>query len=110
MTRNLLSPRRPSKSYEFECKGLHFTATVGYYEDGRPGEIFISAPHHSSSPVESVVRDMAIAASIALQHGAPLEVLAKATTRDAQGRPDSALGEILDILIREQEDAQALGS
>lgn len=41
--------------------------------------------------------DAAIAASLALQHGCPVEVLRKALSRDARGNPLSPLGVALDV-------------
>jgi len=39
--RERLPDRRPSVSFSFECNGLHYTATISRYAEGRLAEIFI---------------------------------------------------------------------
>jgi hypothetical protein len=41
-------------------------------------------------------RDAAVAASLALQFGCPLEVLQRALLRDSHGRPSTPLGAAID--------------
>jgi ribonucleoside-diphosphate reductase alpha chain len=48
--------------------------TVGLYEDGRPGELFINAGK-AGSTLNSLLDIIGIQASFALQYGIPLEVL-----------------------------------
>jgi hypothetical protein len=50
----------------------------------------------TSSFAGVMASDAAIAASLALQHGCPVEVLRKALSRDARGNPLSPLGVALD--------------
>jgi phage protein D len=45
--------------------------------------------------------DSAVLASLALQHGVPLDVLRHALMRDAKGRPTSPLGLVLDRVATE---------
>jgi hypothetical protein len=59
-------------------------------------EIFLSN-HRSGSQADANARDAAIAASLAFQHGCPLEALRGALLRDMQGRPATPLGVALDI-------------
>jgi hypothetical protein len=83
--RTRLANRRPSISFGIEVAGLCYTATISRYPDGRIGEIFL----HNTKPAsnsDSYARDAAIAASLALQYGCPLDVLRRALLRDAQGR------------------------
>ena len=40
--RERLPNRRASKTFAFECNGLHYLATVSQFADGRLAEIFIS--------------------------------------------------------------------
>jgi hypothetical protein len=47
-------------------------------------------------------RDAAIVFSFAAQHGADLDALRKAISRDAQGRPSGPLGAALDRLAAER--------
>jgi hypothetical protein len=43
-----------------------------------------------------------VAASLALQFGCPLHVLQRAVLRDPQGRPSTALGAALDLIIADE--------
>jgi hypothetical protein len=95
--RHRLPDRRAAESFDLEVAGLRYTATVGFYPDGRIGELFI-VNHKAGSEAGIWASDSAIAASIALQFGMPLEVLQHAVRRDAQGRALSPLGVALDML------------
>jgi hypothetical protein len=83
-------------TFGFECNGLRYTATIGFYDDSRVGEIFLGN-HRADSHVDACARDSAILASIALQHSVPLDVLRKALLRDGQGRPSTPIGVALDL-------------
>src|SRR5262249_34496506 len=95
--RECLRNRRASQSFEFEIAGLRYTATVSLYPDGRVGEIFLQN-HKPGSQSDSNARDAAVAASLALQFGCPLDVLRRALLRDSQGNPSTPLGAALDII------------
>jgi hypothetical protein len=96
-TREELPSRRLSQNFTFELGGLKFTATVGYYPDGRIGELFLNN-HKQGNPSDINARDSAIACSFALQHGADINALRKALSRDGKGIALSPLGAALDIL------------
>ena len=95
--RRRLPQRRPSLSFSFECATLRYSCTVSWYDDGRLGEIFLGN-HRADSHADACAKDAAILASLALQHGAPLDVLRKALLRDSQGRPATPIGCALDLL------------
>jgi hypothetical protein len=97
MTRERLDNRRPSEILGFEALGLLFTRSVSRYPDGRPAEVFIDN-HKCGSAVGTLARDMAIAVSFALQHGADVEVIRRALCRDGKGRP---LGVLLDLIVED---------
>ena len=46
----------------------------------------------------SIARDAAVAISLALQHGTPIETIRRAVTRGGRGEPASVLGAIVDAL------------
>jgi hypothetical protein len=52
----------------------------------------------SQTAIEAVARDAAIIVSIALQHGADIEVISHALTRDDDGRPASLIGAAVEAL------------
>lgn len=96
-TRQNLPARRASETLEFEADGLRYIATIGRYDDGRPGEIFVNAARLDTG-VDVAISDAAVAVSIALQYGVPVDVLAHAMKRDATGKPRGPLGHVLDLL------------
>jgi ribonucleoside-diphosphate reductase alpha chain len=53
---------------------MKFYFTVGLYEDGRPGEIFIKADR-SGTLASGALEGVAIMMSLGLQYGIPMEVL-----------------------------------
>jgi hypothetical protein len=99
-TRERLPNRRPAETFELEVAGLKYTATVGRFLDGRIGELFL-CNHKSNSAADTNARDAAIAFSFAIQHGADLEMIRKALSRDSQSRATGPLGAALDIIAGE---------
>ena len=97
MTRQRLPDRRNSTVFCFECNSLHYTASASWFDDGRLGEVFVGN-HRADSHADSCAKDAAILASIALQFGAPLDVLRRALLRDSHGRPSTPIGCALDLL------------
>jgi hypothetical protein len=93
--RERLPNRRLAISTDFERDGASFELTAGYYPDGRPGELFLSADR-ANSLLDFLMSDAAILASIALQYGASLDELRHAMKRDTRGQPSSPIGEALD--------------
>jgi hypothetical protein len=105
MTRQRLPDRRDSIVLCFECNSLHYTASASRFDDGRLGEVFVGN-HRVDSHADACAKDAAILASIALQFGAPLDVLRRALLRDAQGRPSTPIGVALDLLADGWNDAR----
>jgi ribonucleoside-diphosphate reductase alpha chain len=105
ITREQLPHRRASISLRFDVNGLNYTATYSKFADGRIAEIFL-ASHKSGSQADANCRDAAVAASLALQFGCPLDVLRNALLRDIRGMAATPLGVVLD-LVAEQEDINA---
>jgi hypothetical protein len=100
MTERLrLKNRRASTTFELEVGGLHYTCSVGRFPDGRVGEVFLQN-HKPGSQSDFNARDAAVAASLALQFGCPLEVLQRALLRDARGKASTPLGAALDVIAR----------
>lgn len=102
MMRERLLNRRAAETFEFTHitpAGVPqvFTATLGYYEDGRIGEVFLTCGR-TGTDLDVATRDSAIALSLALQHGCPLQVVAPAFLRNARGVPEGPLGTLVDIL------------
>lgn len=97
--REPLPARRRSETLRIEVDAQVFHVTVGYYAGGRrPGEIFITSPKGSQTFAAIQAADSAVAASLALQHGCPIEVLRGAFLRTAQGGPAGVLAAALDAI------------
>jgi hypothetical protein len=96
--RNRLPNRRPAESFELQVEGLRYTATVGRFPDGKIGELFLSN-RKSDSSADTAARDCGILLSLALQHGADLETIRRALSRDSQGRANGPAGAALDIIM-----------
>ena len=102
MTRQRLENRRPCETFSFECNGQTYTATIGRFSDGRLAEIFLGNAKVGSHS-DSAAKDSAVVASLALQHGVPLESIRKALCRDSHGRASGPLGAALDIIARDNQ-------
>jgi hypothetical protein len=98
--RQRLPDRRPCISFQFECEGLRYTCTFSRFANGELGEVFL-ANHKNASGADVNARDAAIVASIALQYGAPVEVIQKALCRDSRCRPSGPLATALDLIAAE---------
>jgi ribonucleoside-diphosphate reductase alpha chain len=98
--RQRLPDRRAHELFDFDHGGLRFTAGIGRFGDGRLAEIFISNSK-GGSQADCNVRDASVVASIALQYGAPLDVIRKALMRDARGNGSGALAVALDLVAEE---------
>lgn len=73
-TRQKLDGTRTGRTHRFVVAGHKVFLTVGEFADGRPGEIFIRMSKVGST-MNGLLDAFAIAVSVALQYGAPLEVL-----------------------------------
>ena len=103
MSRNLLPARRHSLNFTVKFQGETYQVSVGFYPDGRPGEVFINRVMGKASAkvgrlLDDVCRDAAILISMCLQHGVRLTTLDHAVTRDGEGEPQTIVGAIVDLL------------
>ncbi len=72
--RRKLPAERQALTHRFEIGGHEGYITVGLYEDGTPGEIFVKMAKEGST-VSGLTNSFAIAVSFALQYGVPLDFL-----------------------------------
>jgi ribonucleoside-diphosphate reductase alpha chain len=63
---------RTSKTFSFRVADCHGYVTVGEYEDGRPGELFLKVAKQGST-LAGIMDAFAISVSHGLQYGVPLE-------------------------------------
>lgn len=121
-----LSPRRQSHTFDFEHSGQRYNATYSCFEVptnlgltyeekiklvesgifDRPAEIFVHTEKREND-MTALMRDAAILISIALQHGASIEVIQKALTRKEDGQsPASPISKCVDELIGDLHDSR----
>ena len=72
--RRRLPDERRALTHHFSIAGQEGYLTVGVYEDGLPGEIFITMAKQGST-ISGLMDAFATVVSLALQHGVPLRVL-----------------------------------
>jgi len=71
--REKLPVERASVTHKFSVGGHEGYITVGMYQDGRPGEIFIKMSKEGST-LSGVMDGLALTVSLGLQYGVPLKV------------------------------------
>ena len=74
--RKRLPETRIAKTHKFEIAGHEGYLTVGLFDDGTPGELFITMAKEGST-IGGLMDSIATLTSIALQHGVPLQTLVK---------------------------------
>jgi ribonucleoside-diphosphate reductase alpha chain len=77
--RERLPRRRASSTFAFRVADCEGYVTVGEYEDGRPGEVFMKVSKQGST-LAGIMDAFAIAVSLGLQHGVPLATYVKKYT------------------------------
>jgi ribonucleoside-diphosphate reductase alpha chain len=70
---------RTSKTFSFRVADCHGYVTVGEYEDGRPGELFLKVAKQGST-LAGIMDAFAISVSHGLQYGVPLEAFVEMFT------------------------------
>jgi hypothetical protein len=97
--REILPQRRTAETFKLRHgdQRAAYHITVGYFPDGRLGEIFIST-NQIGSAIDWIARDIAILMSLGLQHGCAIQTMCSALTRDADGTPTTIAGAVADKL------------
>ena len=72
--RERLPDTRQSITHKFNIAGHEGYMTTGLYDDGRPGELFLTMGKEGST-LGGLLDAIGILASVSLQHGVPLEAL-----------------------------------
>jgi ribonucleoside-diphosphate reductase alpha chain len=75
-SRNRMPNTRVSVTHKFEIAGHEGYITVGLYENGEPGELFIQMAKEGST-IGGLMDTVATLTSLSLQYGVPLESLVK---------------------------------
>ncbi len=77
--RQKLPRTRKSKTFSFRVADCHGYVTVGEFEDGRPGELFLKVAKQGST-LAGIMDAFAISVSHGLQYGVPLEAFCEMFT------------------------------
>lgn len=102
--RKRLPNRHASETFDFEVQG-HFgrpnhayTVNIGFYPNGKVGDVFLR--HKSGkagTDLDIATRELSIAISFALQHGATVEEMRAAFPRHGV-EAEGALGKLFDLI------------
>lgn len=99
--RRTLPNRRGHQVLQFGHAGFSYVGGIGRFEDdGAAAELFLDVTK-GGTEIEAWARDSAILASLALQFGAPVDVIRHALSRDGFDRPATPLAQLLDLLSAE---------
>ncbi len=94
MSRETLPNRRSSLTVPALVANTPTDVTLGFYPDGRLGEVFVD-PEKMTSTVALQCRDVAVLISLGLQHGASLDTIEAALLKHETGEPASFVGEVV---------------
>lgn len=76
MTKQPMPSERSSVTRKLKIGELEGYVTVGFYEDGKPGEVFLVI-QKSGTLERGLSHALALVISLALQHGVPLKAIAE---------------------------------
>ncbi len=99
MTRARLPHRRFAATSDLEHGGSRFTVTVGFYPDGRPGEVFTHGTR-TGSTLDGLLSDACVVVSLLLQHGVEPSDLAASMGRLGNAEPASVIGAVIDLVTQ----------
>lgn len=98
LDRERLPDRRPALNYTFVHANTPYEVTIGFYPDGRPGEVFVSG-YKVGAALQHMLVDAGIFISFALQRGATLEELRHSVAREEAGAPSSLIGLLVEFVF-----------
>jgi hypothetical protein len=98
VTHQRLPNRRGHELLTFKHDRISYRVPVGRFADGGLAEIFLNTAKHGTA-LDVNVRDAAVAASLLLQHGCPIDTLRQALTRNGDGSGSGPLARALDLLV-----------
>jgi ribonucleoside-diphosphate reductase alpha chain len=100
--RERMSRKRKSVTYSESIAGHEVTLTVGEYEDGTCGEIFIDLGKEGSD-VSGWANAFAISVSLGLQHGIPVDKLCHTFRGMKFGAQDDGATSVPDLVMKTLE-------
>lgn len=97
MTRVRLPDRRAAETVALEHDGARFMVTIGFYPDGRPGEVFTHGARSGSS-LDALLADACVVVSCLIQHGVEPRDLSASMGRLGNAQPASVIGAVVDLV------------
>ena len=91
-----------NESIDFEHDGSPWTLTIGFFNDGRFGEVFLVPVQKSGSETERrrTHADISVMASHLLQNGYSVNALSHSMLKLTDGTPASVWGRVMAELSR----------
>jgi ribonucleoside-diphosphate reductase alpha chain len=96
--RTRLPQRRAAETFSLNLAGRRFEASVGTDAEGHPREVFLKGGK-SGTELDILLGDLGVAISIALQYGAPADVLAHGFLRNADRTPAGVAAAAMDKVV-----------
>ena len=106
MTRVRLPDRRAAETVQLDYDGARYMVTIGFYPDGKPGEVFTHGAR-SGSNLDAVLADACVAISCLMQHGVEPRDLAASMGRLGNAEPASIIGAVVDLVSKTSRDEVA---
>ena len=111
MTRARLPNRRAAETVMLEHDCARYLVTIGFYENGRPGEVFTHGAR-SGSNIDALLADACVVVSCLIQHGVETSDLAGSMGRLGNAKPASIIGAVVDLIastneVQRQNSAEA---
>jgi ribonucleoside-diphosphate reductase alpha chain len=100
MSRDQLTNRRASETFDITFSGVRMSVSLGYYDDGRVGEVFLST-QKEGTPIDVAARDTAVLISLLLQYGCSADIILKSLMTDHAGKPEGIAGMVASIIKEE---------
>ncbi len=98
MARERLPDRRQAETLDLWHGGRRYHLTVGQYDDGRPGEVFLHGAKPGSD-TDLLCDDIGVLVSRLLQHGDSPAALSAGLGKLVEGKsPASIIGAVADVL------------
>ena len=96
MTRQRLPDRRFAETVMLEHGGTRLMVTIGFYPEGRPGEVFTHGIR-TGCGLDSLLADACVVVSCLMQHGVEPRDIASSMGRLGNAEPASIIGAVIDL-------------
>jgi len=83
--------------------GSRYHVTIGEYDDGRPGEVWVHGAKVGSE-IDALLDDASILMSVLIQIGYDTKQIAKSLGRDSAGVRASIIGAVADLVEEAEND------